>query len=173
MPTGQEYVCNDCGADALITVKDFMLGPFPEKWTRGPPKDATPEERAERKRQIQEWEARCSQYFTCDSCDLKLFLPKEIERAEWVRWKREDARSRNPYTYPFLVSLAARIDKELNSSTRCTMDFGALCCPYCSRPLVSKGDISPKCRHCGSSNTKLFGVGIVSGRFPDPWPPVI
>src|SRR5882757_10065308 len=114
MPLGQEYVCNDCAAEVFIIVKDLNLAPFPKKWISGPPSSASVEDRLARKKEIKEWSTAHIDIFVCDSCDLILSLPREIDRETWAEWKRQSIADRKPYTeYPFLVALAGRVDEAL------------------------------------------------------------
>jgi len=176
MPHGDEYRCRSCNEELLVLTKNFSLLPFPEEWVRGPSRTATPEERDRRRRDIQDWTRLHQQTFVCDPCELMLFLPREIDAATWDHWKRKDSLSHRPYAdYPFLVRLAGLVDEALASQADCIVDFGQLSCPYCSRLLVPKNHLSPKCKRCGSSDLEHLGSGIatMSASFRHPWPPIV
>jgi hypothetical protein len=176
MPFGDEYRCKSCNEKLLVLPKYFSLLPFPERWVRGPSSTATPEERDRRRRDIQDWTRVHQQTLVCEPCELILFLPREIDDATWSEWKRENLRSRRPYTaYPFLVRLAGLVDGALAVKPGCIMEFGQLSCPYCSRILVRKDRLSPKCKQCGSSDLEHLdsGIATMSASFPDPWPPIV
>lgn len=175
MPSGDIYRCKWCNEESLILPKYFTLSPFPQKWVSGPPKTATREERDQRKRDIKEWTRRQQQTFVCDPCELMLFLPRQIDAVTWSEWKRADLLGHQPHAeYPFLVTLARRIDGALTAKRECVMDFGELSCPYCSRLLISKDELSPKCKRCGSSDLEHVdsGIATMSASFPHPWPPI-
>jgi hypothetical protein len=176
MPGGDEYHCKSCNNGLLVLPKYFNLLPFPEEWVRGPSRTATLEERDERRRAIQDWSRLHSQAFVCESCELILFLPRQIDATTWSQWKRKDLVSHRPYTdYPFLLGLAGLVDEALATKPECVMEFGQLSCPYCSRLLVSKDHLSPKCKQCGSSDLEHLdsGIATMSASFPDPWPPIV
>jgi hypothetical protein len=177
MPAGDIYRCNSCNEETLILPKSFHLAPFPEKfWLTGTPKTATQEERNQRKRDIEEWTRLHQQTFVCDPCELMLFLPRQIDAATWKEWKRVDWLGHRPHTnYPYLVTLARRIDESLAARGECVMDFGELLCPYCSRLLIAKDELSPKCKRCGSSSLAHVdsGIATMSASFPCPWPPIV
>lgn len=125
---------------------------------------------------MQEWERLHLQTLVCDPCEVVLFLPRQIDAETWIEWKRVDLLSRRPHTnYPFLVRLARLVDDALGSSHQCVMDFGQLSCPYCSRMLVAKDKLSPKCKRCGSPELehKDSGIATMSASLPDPWPPIV
>ncbi len=175
MPRCDIYCCNTCREEILILSKCFNLAPLPKEWGTGPPKNETTEERDRRKQQMREWEKVHLQTLVCDPCELMLFLPRQIEAVGWREWKREDLLRVRPHTdYPFLVKLARRVDNALAGRSECVMDFGQLVCPYCTRVLVAKDELSPNCKRCGSSDLEYVGSGIasMSASFPDPWPPI-
>jgi hypothetical protein len=175
MPAGTIYRCKSCNEESLILPKYFCLSPFPEKWFMGPPKTATQEERDQRTRDIKEWARLHRQTFVCDPCELMLFVPRQIDAATWNEWKRADLLGHRHTDYPYLVTLARRVDEALAAKGECVMDFGELSCPYCSRLLVAKDELSPKCKRCGSSDLQDLGSGIatMSASFPHPWPPIV
>lgn len=176
VPAGDQYRCKSCNEELLVLPKYFHLSPFPEKWLRGPSPTATPEEGSQRRRDILDWTRLHQQTFICESCELMLFLPRDIDAATWNQWKRKDSLSRRPYTdYPFLLRLAGLVDEMLAAKPDCTMEFGRLSCPYCSRLLVSKDHLSPKCKRCGSTDLEHLdsGIATMSASFADPWPPIV
>jgi hypothetical protein len=176
MPSGEKYRCKSCNEELLILPKDFLLAPFPEKWVLGPPNTATREERVQRSRDMEEWARVHHRAFVCNPCEVQLFLPRQIDAAMWNEWKRKDLGSHRPHTdYPFLVRLVRLVDDALASSNECVIDFGQLCCPYCSQVLVAGDKLSPKCPHCGSSEMEHVdsGIATMSASFPRQWPPIV
>ena len=176
MPGGDIYRCKSCNEESLVLPKSFLLLPFPEQWIRGPSPGATAEERDRRRQEMQEWERLHLQTLVCDTCELMLSLPKEIDAVTWNQWKREDLLTHRPHSdYPFLVRLVGMVDEALAASPKCVMEFGQLSCPYCSRMLVPKDQLSPTCKRCGSSDLEHVesGMAAMSASFPHPWPPIV
>lgn len=123
-----------------------------------------------------DWERLHSQTLVCDPCEVMLFLPKAIDAVTWNKWKCEDLLSHRPHTdYPFLVRLVGMVDEALAASPNCVTEFGRLSCPYCSRMLVPKKELSVTCKRCGSSDLEHLdsGMATMGGTFPHPWPPIV
>lgn len=171
MPGVYEYLCKSCNEEFDVIGKNLWMLKIPPELIKGTPHSATDEERAQRKQNRRDWENRHLQTFICDNCELKLFLPKEIDKATWERWQLSDTKHKR---YPFLMKLAGQIDEKLKQQSPCCMDFGQISCPYCARELQLREALSPKCKNCGSSDVKLTGSGMASmgGSFPHPWPPI-
>jgi hypothetical protein len=171
MPGADEYLCRTCSKEFLIIAKALWMLPVPLEVLKGPGPSATEQERAQRKQIFEEWQNRHLQTFICNECEFMLFLPKEIDQAPWENWQQADSKHKR---YPFLLKLARKIDEALKEKSPCSIDFGQITCPYCSRTLLFEEELSPKCERCGSSNVELTGSGMASmgGSFPNPWPPI-
>jgi len=171
MPGVYEYLCKSCNEELLVIPKALWMLQIPMELIKGSPPSEPDQERAQRKQSRRDWESRHLQTFVCNDCELILFLPKEIDKATWEKWRQADSKHAR---YPFLLTLASKIDEALKEKSPCCMDFGQISCPYCARTLLLQKELSPKCKHCGSSDLQLTRSGMASmgGDFPNPWPPI-
>ena len=146
------YRCRPCGHEFTHDHKGFWLGPLPAKLDRD-----TSEAFLAEHTQIQ----------YCPTCQLGLIIPTHLDRAEWLDWRARNAPDFG--RYPFLVSLAARIDASFTGEPW-SVDIGSISCPYCATLLVT-GSFQPVCRQCGSSD--LEHINQWHSQTRDVWPPII
>jgi len=166
MPATLEYTCRRCAFKVDANVKSFWLGP------QNSPPDEPGAYKEWEKAELRWLEANTRAY-VCNPCWLSLTIPLVVVPASWDEWKRSNIKGSHPYTeYPFLISLASRIDQYLNEMPGSPIDLGSVACPYCTAGLLIAQNFSPRCPQCGVEDMEATSGGIANMRFGVVWPPI-